>query len=155
MVEESIAERVAAVCGLDRTPSPFMALRSTNLPPHKLLMVSVDTCTYLFNRPKALIIHGVKYAQSAVIRVTSEDDHEQPYIYCKISCLYVYNDLKVFVTNVLDIHDYIDHTKCFAVLCSTKVIIALYSDLYTHGVLHLKTKESNTYLVEKHKICNH
>ena len=27
VVEESIADRVAEVCGLGRTPSPFMALR--------------------------------------------------------------------------------------------------------------------------------
>ena len=100
-------------------------------------------------------IHGVKYTEQAVVRVTSQDDQEQPYIYCKISSLYVCNDLKVFVTNVLDIHDYVDHTKSCVVSCSTKVVVALYSDLYIHVVLHLKTKGTNTHLIEKHKICNH
>ena len=120
-------------------------------PPSKLLTISVDTCTYLSNRPKAVKIHGVKYTEQAVVRVTSQDDHEQPYKYCKICSLYVCNDLKVFVTNVLDIHDYVDHTKSCVVSCSTKVVVALYSDLYIHGVLHLKTKGTGTHLVEKHK----
>ena len=33
VVEESIADSMAAVCELDRTPLPFMALMETNLTP--------------------------------------------------------------------------------------------------------------------------
>ena len=56
------------------------------------------------------MIHGVKYTEHAVVHVTSQDDHKKNYIYCKISSLYVCNDLKVFVTNILDTHHYLDHT---------------------------------------------
>ena len=115
------------------------------------MTISVDTCTYLCNRPKAVKIHGMKYTEQAVVHVTSQDDHEEPYIYCKISSLYVYNDFKVFVTNFLNIHDYVDHTKSCVVSCFTKAVVGLYSDLYIHGVLHLKTKGTNTHLIEKHK----
>ena len=117
-----------------------------------LLIICVCTFNNLINRPRAVKIHGVKYSEQAVIRVTNEDNHEQPYIYCKIITLYVYHDYKVFVSVILDILDYDEHTKSYVVSCSDRMVVAVYSNLYIHGVLHLKTKGPNTYLVEKHKI---
>ena len=58
-------------------------------------------------------IHGVKYTEQAIFCDTSHDDYEQPYRYCVINSVDVYNDYEVFICNVSDIGDYVEHTRIF------------------------------------------
>ena len=88
-----------------------------------------------------------------MVRVKScEEDGSRGHDYCNI---YVYNDMKVFVVEVLHVCSFVDHLKAYHVIPIHKYIIVHYNDLYSHEVLHIKEKNSRLYVVESSYFCNY
>ena len=92
-----------------------------------------------------------------MVRVKScEEDGSRGHDYCKLCNIYVYNDnMKVFVVEVLHVCSFVDHLKAYHVIPTHKYIIVHYNDLYSHGVLHIKEKNSRLYVVESSYFCNY
>ena len=54
---------------------------------------------------KGVKIHGTTYKQGSVIRITSDDEQDLPFVYAQIARVYVYQDSKIFITNTLSVSD--------------------------------------------------
>ena len=109
-----------------------------------------------FHRPKAVKIHGVLYSVNAVVWVakcSQEIMTEDPHLYALITSIYVIEDHKVFHCQVLELLEVVDHLKSLSVLKTNRTMLITYHNFYTHGVLHLKSRNDKLYLVEKDKMC--
>ncbi len=97
-------------------------------------------------------IHGVRYTENAVIRIK---DHatfsaEHPHFtYCVIQDVYVIEDNKVFEVKQLEVGDNAPHLKSICLELSETILLVTYNDFYSHGILHLKTKGDQLYIIEK------
>ena len=95
-------------------------------------------------------IHGIKYCSQAVVRVKkSTPDNYEPFIYCHIKNIYVYQDAKIFELEEIDIVYYNENIRAIKVKTTGQTLWCLYNDLYYHGPLHLKRKGENIYIVDK------
>ena len=72
------------------------------------------------------------YSSEVIVRIVSHQvGDDLPYAYARIEHCFVYDDQKVFVVNVLHI------------------VAVNYHDLYSAGVLHMKERDSESFVVEK------
>ena len=70
-------------------------------------------------------------------------------MYCMIKDMYVYDDIKLFLVQALEIKFYVDHYKSFVVtLNSSDVIAIVYDDFFMHETLSVKKKNETLYIVE-------
>ena len=76
-------------------------------------------------------IHGMKYCSQAVVRVKNvTSDEYEPFVYCKIKNVYVYNDAKIFEVEVMKIVLYHDNIRAIQVTTTNQTLWCLYTDLY-------------------------
>ena len=76
-----------------------------------------------------------------------QKDENLSFSYARIKEIYVHHDQKLFITSVLHVEYLSDHNKRYVL--SDTLQTATYHDLYIHGVLHSKIKNTNINLVEK------
>ena len=92
----------------------------------------------------------MKYCSQAVVRVKNvTSDEYEPFVYCKIKNVYVYNDAKIFEVEVMKIVLYHDNIRAIQVTTTNQTLWCLYTDLYFHGILHLKRKAENVFVIDK------
>ena len=113
-------------------------------------VVYCSICGRSFKKwPTSVKIHGIKYSANAIIRITSTKDENFSFSYARIKEIYVHHDQKLFITSVLHVEYLSDHDKSYVLSDTLKTAFATYHDLYIHGVLHSKIKNTNINLVEK------
>lgn len=61
---------------------------------------------------------------------------------CIVDRIFVYEDQKIFLLKALTL-------KAFEVVSTDELILAIYHDFYRHGVLHMKEKHGNYFVIEK------
>ena len=84
-------------------------------------------------------IHGVLYKCGSIIRVISNDNAEDlPFIYAQIKQIYVHLDHKIFVTNIVQVHEFVQSLRAINVV-TEQPLLCLSVCLYYHGVLDLIT----------------
>ena len=95
-------------------------------------------------------IHGIKYCSQAVVRVkkSTPDDYE-PFLYCHIKNIYVYQDAKIFELEVMEIVLYNENLRAIQVTTTDQTLWCLYTDFFFHGALHLKRKAEDVYIIDK------
>ena len=103
------------------------------------------------HRANSVKIHGIRYGEKAIIRVKQEGDSETecPFVYCEIEHIYLIDDHKVFSVKQLEIVDNIGHLRCSCVQYTGNIILVTYNEFYIHGVLHLKARRGQLYVIEK------
>ena len=79
-------------------------------------------------------IHGIKYAEGVLIRVSMDT---AKYVYTQVIAIYIIDEIKVFLGRIMEIKSYDSHTRSYTVSPSNSMLVATYQDLYRHGVLHL------------------
>ena len=85
--------------------------------------------------PNVIKLHGVPYRSNTVIHVKCAENPSS-FVYCMIKYMYVYDDIKLFLVQALEIKFYVDHYKSFVVtLNSSDVIAIVYDDFFMHGTL--------------------
>ena len=95
-------------------------------------------------------IHGIKYSSQAVVRVKNPTpDEDEPFLYCIIKNIYVYKDAKIFEVEILKIVLYCDSIRAIKVKPTNQTLWCLYTDLFIHGILHLKRKAENVFIIDK------
>ncbi len=96
-------------------------------------------------------ILGTTYLCGAVVRVHTpvQLGTTDPFVYCQIQEVYGYNDHKIFLTNVVQILSYEEHFKAVKVVITEQPLLCHVNELYCHGVLHLKPKGNDLYIVER------
>ena len=88
-----------------------------------------------------------------MVRVKScEEDGSRGHDYCKLCNIYVYNDMKLFVVEVLHVCSFVDHLKAYHVIPTHKYIIVHYNESMIF--IHIKEKNSRLYVVES-SFCNY
>ena len=100
-------------------------------------------------------IHGTKYAAGTIVRLKkplmlekSFDDVED-FIYSYIQNIFIYKDYKVFEVELMKVSVFKDHIRALQVVFTGQRLWCLDSDFFCHGVLHLLTKDKNTYIIDK------
>ena len=78
-----------------------------------------------------------------------QKDENLSFSYARIKEICVHHDQKLFITSVLHVEYLCDHNKSYALSDTLQTAFATYHDLYIHGVLHSKIKNTNINLVEK------
>ena len=68
--------------------------------------------------------------------------------YGQINSVYVFNDIKLFVLSKLLI-SCADHFRSLLVRHTQDVVVCVVQDLYCHGVLDVKEKNGNLFIIEK------
>ena len=99
---------------------------------------------------KGFKTHGVQYRCGAIVRVKILCEPGMlPFKYAQIKEIYVYEDQKVMLMQVVEVISAIHHLRAITVTITEEMYLSHYNNLYCHGVLHLKQLESNYYIVEK------
>ena len=94
-------------------------------------------------------INGIKYCSQAVVRVKKPTpDNYEPFFYCCIKDIYVYEDTKIFELEEMEIVLYKENLRAIEVKATNQTLWCLPIDLYYHGAMHLKRKRKCMY------ICN-
>ena len=120
---------------------------------HCPLFTVVVLCIYSC---KGVKIHGTTYKQGSVIRITSNDEQgDLPFIYAQIVHVYVYQDYKIFITNILSISDFMNNLRAINVDVTSNSLVCLSTQLYSHGVLHIKQHTHSSYIIEKDHWAKH
>ena len=120
---------------------------------HCPLFTVVVLCIYSC---KGVKIHGTTYKQGSVIRITSNDEQgDLPFIYAQIVHVYVYQDYKIFITNILSISDFVNNLRAINVDVTSNSLVCLSTQLYSHGVLHIKQHAHSSYIIEKDHWAKH
>ena len=104
---------------------------------------------------KGVKIHGTTYKQGSVIRITSNDEQDLPFVYAQIVHVYVYQDFKIFITNTLSINDFVNNLRAISVDVTSNSLVCLSTQLYSHGVLHIKQHAHSSYIIEKDHWAKH
>ena len=104
---------------------------------------------------KGVKIHGVTYKQGSVIRMSNDEEGDLPFVYAQIVHVYVYQDFKIFITNNLSIIDFVSNLRAISVNVTSNSLVCLSTQLYSHGVLHIKQHAHISYLVEKDHWAKH
>lgn len=134
------------LCGDVQLAVPLIAFRSVN----KILLSRSVTIVYSLVYRARKVIHGVKYQSGAVIRLQcSRTCVEEPFTYCVITDILIYEDHKVFCLEPLKVTCFCAHTQSFQVSRRGEKFLALFSTFYCHGVLHFKESNSHLYIVER------
>ena len=76
-------------------------------------------------------------------------DNDDPFIYSKIETTFVHEDHKIFIGRAPAIVRFIEHMKTLEVQDNTQLVLVTYHDFYRSGVLHMKSKHNEHYLIEK------
>ena len=114
----------------------------------------VHSWAVLSHRAHSVKIHGTQYKSGAVIRTKSSQSDVSQFEYARIEEIYVYHDHKIMVTSLIQIVSIISHLRAFKINVTDQVVLYHMDQLYCHGVLHLKQRGPNTYLVEKDNWVN-
>ena len=108
---------------------------------------------------KGVKIHGITYKQGSLIRITSNDGQGDPlFVYAQVVCtriVYVYQDFKIFITNKLSISDFVNNLRAISVDVTSDSLVCLSTQLYSHGVLHIKQHAHSSYIIEKDHWAKH
>lgn len=104
---------------------------------------------FLGHRANEVRIHGVRYKNTAVIRVKTPHQ-DNPFLYGSIRDIYVYKDKKIFILVQLHVEKYCDHLRAVQVTRTDQIIlcIIILYDFYYHGVLHTKSIGASVYIVD-------
>ena len=85
-----------------------------------------------------------------MIRVkNATPDEFEPFNYCRIKNIYIHNDEKIFEVEVMMIITYHDNIRAIQVATTDQTLWCLYTDFYYHGILHIKTKAENMFIIDK------
>ena len=115
----------------------------------RLFFVYICSC-------KGVKIHGTTYKQGSVIRITSNDEQgDLPFVYAKIVHVYVYQDFKIFITNTLSVSDFVNNLRAIRVDVTSNSLVCLSTQLFSHGVLHIKQHVHSSYIIEKDHWTKH
>ena len=89
------------------------------------------------------------YKIGSVIRVKSQEEGPVPFDYVTIHRVFVYKDYKIFMGKKVTIIKFDEHLRAIELVLTENSSLSLSTQLYSHGVLHLKQKEQRYYVVEK------
>ena len=102
-------------------------------------------------------IHGIKYENGDVVRMkkSTESDGLEPFCYCCIRDIYVYEDEKIFNVETLNIVQYYEHCRAIEVKMTGQTLWNVYANFFCHEMLPLKKRDGRLYLVEQQFwMCN-
>ena len=148
MPDPFVALRYALHCTLYCTLTcPNLHTYVCKMPLSLPIVISI----YHTHRPRLVKIHGVQYSTQAVVRIKTPPQWsvDDPFIYCRIETIFVYQDHKIFLLRALRIVRFSEHLKSFEVEDISELLLVTYHDFYRSGVLHTKTKHDKHYLIEK------
>ena len=110
-------------------------------------------------RPNYIKIHGIKYASSTIVRVKGLSAEENllggpgDFVYCYVHNIYIYKDHKIFDVEIMNVLSFKGHIRAIHVTYIDQRMWCHHNDLFCHGILHLLTKDENTYIIDKLCCC--
>ena len=81
------------------------------------------------------------------IRIKRSGEESTLYDFGKIECIYVYLDIKLFITRVLQVQTFVEHTKCYIVTPTNSKYIITHHHLFLPGVFTYKKKRIIIYVL--------
>ena len=73
-------------------------------------------------------------------------------VYAEIQSVYVIDDQKFFFGHLMEILENFDHMRSLCVSQTNTKVLLTYSDMFCHGVIHLKSGHGKFYLIEKDRM---
>ena len=106
-------------------------------------------------RARGVNIHGVKYMCDSIVRVKSTQPDILPFVYAQIEDVYVYHNHKVLLTHVVEVVSHEQQLRSIKVFVTQRPLLCHSTNLYCRGVLHLKQRGQETYLIERDHWSKH
>ena len=123
---------------------------------HVCVSIVYGYCIVCIYSCKGVKIHGTTYKQGSVISITSNDAQgDLPFLCAQIVHIYVYQDFKIFITNTLSIGDFVNNLRAISVDVTSNSLVCLSTQLFSHGVLHIKQHAHSSYIIEKDHWAKH
>ena len=120
-----------------------------------VVRLNVQVCYIItfFHRTRA--VKNSWYSENAIIRIKCppEITFKDAYEYAEIQSIhFVIDNQKIFCCHLRKILENVDHMISLCVSQTDTKVLLTCSDMFCHGVLHLKSVHEKVYLIEKKRM---